>query len=363
MLTTIKGVRIRGVCAVVPENTSRFEDEIPHYPFPEKSSRKLARIMGFREHRIAEPGVTHCDLANYVLRHLFTTGLLDKESIAALLFVSQVMEYPVPGNSKVLHGMAELPETAYCADLYENCVGFISGLYAASAMVAAGGVSEVVLVTAESGMSRANILDRNIYPIGGDAAAAVIVSKADSPEESMHFAFHNDGSKRNALMIPAGGQRMPHSEETARMAPDEVGNVRSLNDLHMDGTAVFQYVMENVPPLIGEICQFASIPADSIEYHVTHQPNRFMLEKLADLLGVPRERLFNNIVENFGNSATCTIPVNLAFNLGERLRDSRHMLCLSAFGAGLSRAAALGRFGPLDFCSFLEYPSAQAVAR
>jgi 3-oxoacyl-[acyl-carrier-protein] synthase-3 len=124
----------------------------------------------------------------------------------------------------------------------------------------------------------------------------------------------------------------------------------------MDGTAVFRFVMEEVPPMISEICDYAGIDRDSVQYHITHQPNRFMLEKLADLMGVRREILFNNIVENFGNSSSATIPVNIAFNLGERLLREQNRVCFSAFGAGLSRAAVITRLGNMEFCDLIEHP-------
>jgi 3-oxoacyl-[acyl-carrier-protein] synthase-3 len=156
-------------------------------------------------------------------------------------------------------------------------------------------------------------------------------------------------------MTPAGGRRMPYSEETAKVYRDEMGNYRCLNNLHMDGTAVFQFVMEEVPPLIEAICRYRGIRKSAIHYHFTHQPNRFMLEKLADLMDVPRSILFNNIVEHFGNTSAVTIPVNIAFNLGSTLLTQRPLVCYSAFGAGLSLAAAVDRLGNMDFCELIEH--------
>jgi 3-oxoacyl-[acyl-carrier-protein] synthase-3 len=349
-------VRIRGLCAVVPAHVSRFEDEMKHFPFPEKSSLKLARVMGFREHRIADPKTTPCDLASYTMSYLFHKGYLKRERVRAMIVVAQMADHPVPGNSKVIHGQSELPKDTFCTDIYENCIGFISGLHTACSMVAGAGVEEVVLITTDGASCYANIKDRNTYPIGGDAAAVTLVSKSDDPSDSIAFVFHTDGSRRDVLMTPAGGCRMPYSEETAKMKADEMGNLRSLNDLHMDGTAVFQFVMEEVPGMIAELCDWSGIPMETIRYHLTHQPNRFMLEKLADTMKVPREILFNNIVENFGNSSSSTISVNIAFNLGNRLLNERFRVCFSAFGAGLSCAAAIGQLGDLDFCELIEHP-------
>lgn len=356
MKATINGVKIKGLCAVVPDNVQKFEDELKEFPFSEKSSRRLARVMGFREHRISDAATTPCDLASYTLSYLFNTGKLVRDSLQSMCVVAQMADHPIPGNSKVIHGQLDLPKTTFCMDIYENCIGFLTGLFAVSSQIASGACSEAILVVTDGGACYANKLDRNTYPLCGDAAAVVVVGKSNDPKDKIDFIFLNDGSRRNALIVPAGGCRMPSNAETARVQKDEMGNYRSLNSLHMDGTAVFQFVMESVPPLIEELCIYSGINKKDIKFHLTHQPNRFMLEKLADLMEVPRDILFNNIVENFGNSSCATIPVNIAFNLGTNLLKEKYKVCLSAFGAGLSIAAAVLPLGNMDFCELLEHP-------
>ena len=356
MKATIRGVRIRGICATVPSQVYKFEDELKDFPFPEKSSRRLGRVMGFREHRIADAATTPCDLASYTMNHLFEKGWLKKDKVQGIIVVAQMADHPVPGNSKVIHGQLGLPQDVYCADMYENCIGFISGLYAACCQIASGAMDEVALIVTDGGSYRANKLDRNTYPLCGDAAGVAVICKSEDPDDNIHFVFRNDGSRRDALIVPAGGCRMPATAETAAPVRDEMGNFRSLNDMHMDGTAVFQFVMESVPPLVEEACAFAGVDKKQLAYHLTHQPNRFMLQKLADLMNVPRETLFNNVVEYFGNSSCSTIPVNVAFNLGARLLTEKFLVCFSAFGAGLSLAAAICPLGDMDFCELIEHP-------
>lgn len=356
MKTTIQGVKIKGVCATVPAHVSYFEDEIKEFSAPEKTSRRLAKVMGFREHRISDPKTTTCDLASYTLNYLFHKGYIKKEQLQAMVVVAQERDHPLPGNSKVIHGQCGLSRDTHCIDVYENCIGFISGLQIASSLISSAGVDSVLLVTTHAGCCYANIKDRNTYPLVGDAASATLITRSEDPNDKIDFVFHHDGSRRDALMVPAGGLRLPYSQDTAKVFRDEMGNYRSLNNLHMDGTAVFQFVMEEVPPLIDEICSYAKVRKEDIKFHIAHQPNRFMLEKLADLMSVPRDILFSNIVENFGNSSPSTIPVNIAFNLRRYLLNEELLVCFSAFGAGLSLAASLTRLGKLDFCDLIEHP-------
>lgn len=356
MRVTLKGIRIRGVRAVVPANVCRFEDELKEFPFPEKSSRRLGRVMGFKEHRISDPQSTGCDLVSYGMNSLFQDGKLDREGLEGLIVVSQTPDHLMPGNSKVIHGQLKLPENVFCQDIFEHCTGFMSGLFSACSMISSGAMREAQLITTHSGSCRANKLDRNNYPLCGDAAAIVSICAGDPETDKISFIFHNDGTRRDILVVPAGGCRMPYSEETAKVFMDEMGNYRSLNNLYMDGTAVFQFVMHSVPGLIEEACAAAGVRVEDLKYIIAHQPNRFMLEKLADLMSVPREILFNNIVENFGNPAASTIPLNMAYNLGNVNLGEKPLVCLAAFGAGLSLGAAVCNLGELDFCDIIEHP-------
>src|SRR4029077_18314927 len=109
--------------------------------------------------------------------------------------------------------------------------------------------------------------------------------------ETIHANIKMDGTGSDALVIPAGGFRLPCSAETAVVSDAGDGNSRSLNDLRMDGTAVFNFVQREVPPMIDDLLRTADVSKEAIDYFLFHQPNRFMLQKLADKLGVPHDKI------------------------------------------------------------------------
>ena len=74
---------------------------------------------------------------------------------------------------------------------------------------------------------------------------------------------------------------------------------------------------------------------EDVDWFLCHQPNRFMLQKLADKMKVPYEKMPMNVVEHFGNSSGVTIPIAIAHNLGARLINERFRVCLAgSFGSG-----------------------------
>jgi 3-oxoacyl-[acyl-carrier-protein] synthase-3 len=124
----------------------------------------------------------------------------------------------------------------------------------------------------------------------------------------------------------------------------------------MDGSAVFNFVQVEVPPMIEELLRTAGATSEEIDFFLFHQPNRFMLQKLADKMNVPCEKMPNNIVEHYGNASGVTIPMNICHNLRERLSSGSIRACLAGFGVGLTWASMLMRLGPLNFCDVIEFP-------
>lgn len=355
MKATIYGVRISAMCAVVPSQISRFEDEIKNYPFPENSSRKLARIMGFKEHRIAPPEVTLMDLAEYGFNYLEAHGCVKKEALDLLVFLSHQHEYPTPGNARVLNGRLKLSNHTHLVDLFDNCAGFITALHAASSMLKCSDARSAVIITSNSGTCYLNAQDRNTYPLMGDAATVTVLEKTEDPTERFDFVFSHDGSYVDTLIIPAGGMRHPLDAASQLEEKDELGNIRRTSDLHMDGAKVFHFVMENVPRIVDEACARSGHSKDEIDYFITHQPNRFLVDKLTELLKVPATKVFNNVVENFGNSSSSTLGITMCFNLKQCLLGDGALLCLSAFGAGMSVGGVVCKIGGLTCCDLIEY--------
>jgi 3-oxoacyl-[acyl-carrier-protein] synthase-3 len=133
-------------------------------------------------------------------------------------------------------------------------------------------------------------------------------------------------------------------------------NLRAKDHLRMDGSAVFNFVQVEVPPMIESLLASAGATMDDVDWFLFHQPNRFMLEKLADKMKVPYAKMPMNVVEHFGNSSGVTIPIAIAFNLGTRLQTETFRVCLAGFGVGLTWSSMLMPLGDLKFCELIDQP-------
>ena len=197
--------------------------------------------------------------------------------------------------------------------------------------------------------------DRNDYPLTGDLTTLTIVENSAHGDINNKIAFRllADGSKRDFLRIPAGGFAMPSTAETGKMELSEDGNLRCLDNLHMNGGEVFNFVQTEVPPMLTKMFEDNAVSKEDFDYFLFHQPNKFMLQKLADALDIDYNKLFMNIVENYGNPSGASIPAVITNNLQEQMTNkskSMYNCCLSAFGSGLTWGAIFMKLGQMKFC-------------
>lgn len=346
--------KVTGIFTVLPPNEVRFEDEVGNYNFPPAKSLRLKAIMGYDRHRIVDAGTCVSDLCVYGLKVLLEEGQLAINDIDALILVTQTPDFFMPPTSSIIHGQLGLKQDILCLDINQGCAGFLIGLMQAFLLLDQTAIRKVVLLNADILSRKTSPNDRNSYPLIGDAASVTVVER-DPGGRSIFANLKVDGSRSNALMIPAGGLRLPSSSDTAVMADAGDGNLRSSDNLVMDGTGVFNFVQVEVPPMIESLLDFSQVAKSDVDYYMFHQPNRFMLEKLADQLQIPYAKMPNNIVENFGNASGVTIPTNITFNIGPKLLTETYRICLAGFGTGLTWSSMLLDMGKLAFCRTVEY--------
>lgn len=351
---SFKNKRISGILAILPKKAVKFEDEMANYSFSPAKCMKLKLAMGYNEHRIAEPGQCSSDFCKFGLQYLFDNGMLKKEEIDALLFVSQSADYYMPPTSNLIHGHFGLKQDCLCMDINQGCAGFELGLIQAFMLLEQPAVKKVVLMNADVLSPKVSDQDRNSKPLIGDAAAITIVEKCEE-ENPIYANIKMDGTGAMVLNIPAGGFRMPSTPETAVMEQDAAGNFRSKNNLVMQGDDVFNFVQREVPPMIEHLYEQSGVDRTEVDWYMFHQPNKFMLHKLADKLGIPHDKMPANIVENFGNASGVTVPTCISYNLGDQLINGKMRLCMAGFGVGLTWSSIMMETGNLNFNKIIEF--------
>jgi 3-oxoacyl-[acyl-carrier-protein] synthase-3 len=313
--------------------------------FPDWTVEKIQGKTGIVERRIAAPSETSSDLGVQAARKLFDSGACAPGDVDYLLFCTQSPDYFLPTTACVVQDRLGIPITAGALDFNLGCSGFVYGLGLAKGLVETGQARNVLLVTAETYSKFINDGDRSVRTLFGDGAAATLVQGVDGGSEALlgPFLYGTDGAGGGNLIVPRGGMRQPPTGYPAPATEDEFGNVRSPDNLYMNGSEIFTFTLRTVPRSVNELLATAGRSKEEVDLYVFHQANKFMLDHLRQKLDIPAEK-FCIALEQYGNTVSSTIPIALrdALDAGKLLPGM--LVMVVGFGVGYSWGAALVRW-------------------
>lgn len=357
-VSKISGVRIAGVASAIPERLHHFSEFAA--TFGEEEVRKISESTGVVNRYVVPEQMCTSDLCFFAAERLIEATGWPSESIDALLFVSQTADYYLPATSCTLQARLGLPKTCAALDINLGCSGYVYGLWVASSLVASGAARRVLLLVGDTSSKTASPLDRSVCLLFGDAGTATALEKAENGAV-LTFVLGTDGTGKDHLIIPAGAYRNPHGETSRVRTEREGGNIRSEEDLFMNGAEIFTFTLREVPPLIRTVLNESGWTAEDVDYFVFHQANKFMLDYLAKRMKIPAGKVPLHL-EKYGNTSSATIPLCMTDPLGGRLRNESFRLVLAGFGVGLSWGAVALSCGPMAMPELVVVPESGILA-
>jgi 3-oxoacyl-[acyl-carrier-protein] synthase-3 len=316
------------------------------YQDPKWTASKILRKTGIASRPVAGEMLVS-GLAVGAAEALFTEHEGAKEGIDYLLLCTQSPDYYLPTTACLVQHRLGLPKTVAALDFNLGCSGFVYGLSLAKGLLAGGLARKVLLITAETYSKHIHPHDRSTRTIFGDGAAATLLTEDDIPRIGA-FVLGTDGSGGPNLIVPSGAMALPRSAETAQEETDESGNIRSKDNLYMNGPEIFSFTLRVVPDMVRQTLALNDLTLDDIDLFVFHQANRFILENLRDKLGIAPDRFIID-VEETGNTVSATIPIALRRALDKGHLKEGHKVLIAGFGVGYSWGATVLTFGaPLD---------------
>lgn len=355
MKTKFYGKKISSIVTFLPETEYNFEDDMKFNALSEKQNRKLQKTMGYDRHRIFKNDTYLSKVASYGLKYMFKNQILQKEDISALVLSTTSPDYLMPATSNIILESTGLGSEVFCMDTNQQCAGFTNGLLQAFMLLNNNNMKKVILITGDVMARNPDRSNTSSYPLSGDAVCITVVENCEK-NTPIHLHTVVDASEYDALVFPGLGWRESTQEEREKFASSKYGGYDYLPCLHMDGQAVFQYVMQSVPKYIQETLDYAKTNKDELDYYFFHQPNKFMVDKLAQKLKVPLEKVPSNVVTHYGNSNSSTIPVAICHNAREEMLQNNYRCMLAGFGAGLSYSGIIMEMGKLQFCDMIITP-------
>jgi 3-oxoacyl-[acyl-carrier-protein] synthase III len=340
--TRIDGIQIRGVASAVPAATRTVQDEVP--TFGTESAQKVAQVTGVHTRHVVEGNTCTSDLCLRAADDLLTALGWDRASVDGVILVTQTPDYVLPATACGLQHRLGLSKNCAAFDINLGCSGYVYGIWIAGSLLVAGGARRILLLTGDTASRTVSTEDRSTALLFGDAGTATALEAGTG--SPIFFDFGTDGAGRDHLIIPAGGYRQPRSPETSMRSLREDGNVRSDDDVYMNGAEIFAFTLREVPRSVKNVMESSGWTVDQVDAFVLHQANQFMLEHVAKRMKVPKEKLILAL-DDFGNTSSASIPLAMTSRLRDRLHRGPVNLLLSGFGVGLSWASAAVTMGPM----------------
>lgn len=248
------------------------------------------------------------DLCFEAAIYLMKNEEIDKERIGGLVFVSQTNDYILPCTSVILQDRLGISKETVCLDIHYGCSGYIYGLLQAALWISSAACEYVLVLCGDTSTKMVNEKDKSLKMVFGDSGTATLVTRGG---KEMGFSLCSDGSGYDKLIIPAGGFRNKASEESKILLFDNDKNGRTQEDLYMDGMAIFDFAITNVPPNINELAEQMNWQKEEVDLFALHQANKFIINSIRKKLMAQAEKVPIDIV-NFGNTGPASIPLLLS---------------------------------------------------
>lgn len=337
MLLKTTPIQIEGICGVISENIVPVMEYCEGLATPKKL-RKIIDGTGFESLSISDDDVCTSDMCYQAAEHLFNSGF-DKNSIGALIFLSQSGDYRNPATAYILQKRLGLGNDLIVFDIGLGCSGFVYGLYVAASMLsnlaAVTGKDKFLFCCGDVNVrkNRADNIHHDV--IFGDAGTCAIISKDNSGIEHTLFNIHSYGERWEALYSKRGGTRYYKDIAAGRLNPHDLNS-----NGYMDGMAIMDFTLHEVVDNIKELMSAANLGVDDIGAYLFHQPQKLLIKDMAYELKLPAESVIAN-AQNIGNASSASIPLLLT-EIGSAWNERvNKKVLMSGFGVGLSVASVV----------------------
>lgn len=285
---------------------------------------------GIRERRVSH--VPCSDLATVAGQRALAAADINVEDVDLLIVATCTPDTVIP--STAAHVQRKTGATnAAVFDLNAGCSGFVYSLAVATAMVRSGAYKKALVIGSERVTWFLNWSLRDTAVLFGDGAGAVVLEPSATESGLLYSHLGCEGEAADALQIPNFGTAGNRFEEDY-----------GVFDVQFDGREIFRRAVKGMARETRIVLNELGLTDDDIDMIIPHQANLRIIESLAKHLSVDMSKVEVNI-QNYGNTSAATIPVALteALEAGRVKPNSR--ILLAAFGAGLTRAAGILRWG------------------
>lgn len=267
----------------------------------------VERMTGIRSRRVLPDDEQASDLAAHAVRKLLAETGTDPAQVDLLIFGSASQDCIEPATANIVAAKTSLQ--CPVLDTKDACNSFLKGVQVAEALVATG-QSRCALVAVGETPSRAirwavRDLDQLRTSFAGytfsDAGAAVLLRPSSAPGRGIRYRrFASHSRFWDVGTLPGGGSMHPRDPEHSYF--------------HGDGSHLKEVFASIGAGIVEEALAALGTSFDDYARVLVHQVTGPFLDAFVAATGVPESKLVR-LVEDLGNMAAATLPVQLAVAL------------------------------------------------
>jgi 3-oxoacyl-[acyl-carrier-protein] synthase-3 len=247
------GAKIVAISTCVPSH--RFDNLADTTEFTPAEVRKVVAMAGIQARRVADESICSSDLCLAAANKVLESLGWERESIGALIMITQTPDYFLPSTACVIHKHLGLSDECAAFDVGLGCSGYPYGLWLAAMMLNSGGIHRVLVLHGETPSRFADKSDRSVSLLFGDTGSATALEAANpSGSEEWFFKLHTDGSGYEDMIIEAGGFRDRFNEDPKKHC------------VKMNGASIFNFTIKRVPALIQDTHALSKTSAEDVDY-------------------------------------------------------------------------------------------------
>lgn len=323
------GVRVLGTGSYVPDSVVSNDHLHARLGF---DSDWIVKRTGILERRHALPFQATSDLCVEAAQRCLADASVEPSDIDLIVLGTFTPDFSFPSTACLVQD--RLGINAPAIEVEAACAGFMYALITGAAYVVSGAAERALIIGGDTNSRVLNPNDIKTYPLFGDGAGAVVLTKGRPDQGIISYNMGSDGSGGPLLERRACGSRTPPTAEAL---------AEGSHYMHMDGRAVFRWAVEILCDTIQDVLKDVDLNPLDVDLYIPHQANIRIINAAIDVLHIPRHKVFNNL-DRYGNTSAGSIPIALDEALAEgRLRPGQLAL-MSGFGAGLAWGTALFRW-------------------
>jgi len=287
---------------------------------------------GIKSRRIADDQTATSDLAYGAALKAIEAANISAEDLDMIIVATITPDMHFPSTACIVQDKLGA-DNASAFDVSAACSGFVYASTIAKQFVESGQAKYVLVIGAETLSKILDFTDRNTCVLFGDGAGAAIIGQV-STGGIIATDLGAKGSGGKFLTVPAGGSRMPASQET-------IDN--RLHYISMDGSEVFKFAVRIMASSSKAVVEKAGWSVDELDYLVPHQANIRIINSAGKKLKLPPEKVHVNL-DKFGNTSAGSVPIALDEAVRSGKIKSGDKVVLVAFGGGLTWGALAVEF-------------------